>query len=1658
MINPSNSPKPSRETESTKFDRRVIFPIVICVLLALLAFEINTLLPLFRPTAAPPPTPSSTSSEPKAVLLFPTDTPVSITTLTPTPTSLPSATQTQIIQSTETKKPIPFTINLTAAETAPNQFKLSWRITGPAKTTASLRIGTESIAIKRSDFSGMRELTISAETEIELSAKSGESEKSQRLLLSYTERNPKILKFIVRIENAAGQAAEKIAELIPDSRKTEAYVVQVYRANPLPQDTRLQIEWEVIDADTLTIDPISQGLLALAGASAYAAKESFNFNLTAISGTKRVDASIPIRIASPVSNAGSNVSSAAAARTPTPVRTKIDFFTANPTSLTEPGNTTIAWSVSGPTNHIRLLDGDGRIIGENLSQSGLRAIPISSNQTLMLQVETATGTLASVETIRYKPETSVGLLPTTLTLYDVYPNQPAYTVGDRLTFNAGFSNLRENHPLPTGSILVSDGVASCVISLPKDTCELLLRVDGARQFYLLYSGDRNYLSSSTSTILTIEPFTRKPVALTLSTIANQTVFHPGEKIRLNASLSPETATGTLFFTNTAQTCLVTLPKNTCEMTALDPGPMTVRVRYSGDTNHLDASTELDLVSSPVEPTATPAMIPTTLTILQLFPEKLAYETGDSIDIYANISNDAGDEGAYRNRIRVSDGIAECTFNPNITNHCALRLVQAGVTAITVSYPGDSSFSPSMASVSISVSGKPKIMTQTKILAVIPSKASFNLNETVTVTVGVEAEPSSGTNKKPTGTVAVQAGTESCLITLPIESSCALQLSDPNTVELTASYAGDDTFASSDADPLPLSLRQMAFELDLYPVKFESCTNPVIDKSEPIPAENHVVNEIPLTVFYPDERFQIGRGFYLNAAIELFTNIFPSGTSGGSFMAELCPDGLPDQCFTQTAPSQPVANDPNRQEALIYFPPTVYAGLYKLTLDFSANDPTVGRYRKTIHIDQIMPGTVFLQPEGASIDFTNGRIHWENIDASLDQDQNYTFFYNIIIDQDLRCTAPLTSVFPTPSFESIEVNVDASIPGAGSYDDTWRNAFRSQGVSEDILDQLQPNQSEWLSDRCGLSMVNQVHAVTCRRVGLTEPSSLTPNYGLFDPNYRTSPDVTLPIDVILRKSAAVILPSAAWKSVVTGDVYWLNANGTDFNYWAAPNCDDPTTHGYQTSATRIPDERKLGYTAKLLSRANSNALQLADADGFVSITPGTGSDWALLPTYHGICGSCTPKKMMDFDWIVNEGCESDGSAIRLTNPNGRLYNGQTCEYNQYAQVDIRSDFCQVRMGGADEFFFDLEETDSHLSAEARVSTSPSGRVAPVPFFQPDSSTDNPTDSLPTSLLSEPDPISLSPAPIPSANPSAETPTDSFPTSLPSDPDPVSQAPDSTIGNTAEHTVDSVFSESFSDDDAESGEPLTILEELAAQLEEIVEPTDLIVRERYGEALFDSFWVALPNNPPAETFIADENNSVRFLDRTLFAETQRFFFDVESQSESVRNCATPPDGFTLDFELELTSGVMIAEFPCDAPSQFSEPLICEIDFQSMGIDPEEVLSLSGMTLRFAGNECFNEFDFPLDFESHTVARITTTETTATEDGFEVWLTDDPDRSSLTLYCCQPGVELICAGSCWGMDIALPLEDEGSVFVPAIDAVYPSCYAVSMDEDRRVTIGVP
>lgn len=1326
------------------------------------------------------------------------------------PTKLPSPT----LQPTNRPTSVPISLKLESEETAPNVVYLRWEIRGDQETKAQLQIGPETIAINKEQFNGERTIRLNANTDVELKASNGTFEKSERIRLSYRPRKAQILKFIVWLETESGAAKEKIAELLPDPRAEDAYRVQSYRNVSLKKGERLLIEWDVRDADTLTIAPLSNRLLPFSGAIAYVPSATVNFTMTAFSGGQRLDVSIPIRLERDSFTTGPNGSNQAL-RTATPVKTKIDFFKANPVTLTQPGETTIVWSVSGPYEQIRLSDGE-RELGADLAASGIRKIPVQNDLTLMLQADSPSGTISAFETIRVKNDTAV-LRPTTIAINDIFPKKSTYTVGDRVQISVAFVGQPTNQSAPTGSVLIGDGVSSCVVSLPRESCELLLRTDGDRTFSIRYSGDRNYSPSETAVNLIVKPFVRQAVNLKLTTFRNQTVFAPGDKIRLIAEFEPGNIGGTLFFNDGVRSCLVTLPRNSCELTALDPGSSRVSVAYSGDEKHAPAEDAITVISSLIEATVTPTPIPLELKITQLYPEKETYAIGDSIDVYVSLKNNAGKEGAYKNRVRISDGIsvcylnlnttnhcslrlvqarrgqiqaeypgdelfgsaksapiditvlpealptatpnasrrptaltitkiyperqsftvgdtievyvaltnedgteeeyggririsdgvAVCTLNPNLTNHCSLKLVHPQIGKLTAAYSGDETFSPAQTEIPITVKPSTKLPSQTLIAGVEPRKDAYELNEQITIKVAVSEKTPDG-GKNPSGAVLIQAGQAACEIDLALTDTCILKLTDPNTVQITAEYAGDDSFAPSAAPPFPLRIRLMSMTLRLLAEKFSdgNCLEAQPDLSAPIPMTTVLESGSEIRLFTLDERFNLGRGFYLDAEVELYGGLFED--SGGTFTVSACAISEPESCVESGPVSVGAPSPPDsRITSRIYLPPPLLAGRHNLTVEFRAANPSFGTYREQAALDQIYPGQLILIPSGGRIDWNAQRVTAENIDAGPERDQTLDFEVYQIRDQASACALPLASVFPAPTFSTIEIRVEASVPGAAESDAIWKQSFRDQGIPDEFIEKLQPNRTNWYGDRCQFYQASNQWRLSCRRIGLTEPSRLFFSGDVADPNYQTSELSKFPIDISIGKHVVAILPAHGWIRPAAGKIYWLNARGDDFNYWAAEDCYDLNATGFQTSVSRIPEDQVLTVDTKLLSRALSNQLRLQNAEGPLTITPASGAQWTVLPTYHGVCGSCTPRTMMDFAWIANEGCAEDSNSITITEKNGKLFDGQTCENNERKQVLIRSSFCQIKINDGGGITFSLPENESQLAATLQL-TSGRGR--------------------------------------------------------------------------------------------------------------------------------------------------------------------------------------------------------------------------------------------------------------------------------------------------------------------------------------------------------------
>ena len=142
-------------------------------------------------------------------------------------------------------------------------------------------------------------------------------------------------------------------------------------------------------------------------------------------------------------------------------------------------------------------------------------------------------------------------------------------------------------------------------------------------------------------------------------------------------------------------------------------------------------------------------------------------------------------------VSVTDGVDSCIIPLNAgdggSGACALALSTAGSRTITATYIGDATYTGSSDSDPHTVDRFP---TTTTITSDDPDPSVAG--GAVTVTVSVSS--ASGT---PTGSVAVSDGVDGCTIALSGGSgSCSAALATPGTRTITATYAGDASYAGS----------------------------------------------------------------------------------------------------------------------------------------------------------------------------------------------------------------------------------------------------------------------------------------------------------------------------------------------------------------------------------------------------------------------------------------------------------------------------------------------------------------------------------------------------------------------------------------------------------------------------------------------------------------------------------------------------------------------------------------------------------------------------------------------------------------------------------------------------------------------------------------------
>lgn len=457
-----------------------------------------------------------------------------------------------------------------------------------------------------------------------------------------------------------------------------------------------------------------------------------------------------------------------------------------------------------PTGTVEFLNGTTSLgspvtlNGSGVATLDVTSLPVGTNSiTAVYSGDTTYGTSTSpasdvtvemastTTTVTFSPASPVSGQSVTLTA-TVAPVSPG---AGTPTGTVNFYNNGSTTPLGMGT-LNGSGVATLT------TTALLA---GTNAITATYSGDDNF-ATSTST-----PAVDVPVGVA-STTTTLTIFpvspYVGQSVLLTATIavvSPGggTPTGTVdFYNNGSTTPLGTGTLNssgvaTLATTALPVGANSIVADYSGDPNYSSSD------SSAVPVTVAPAV--TTTTSLASSPGAPVF--GQDVTLTATVAPITTGAGTPTGTVEFFNGttlLGSGTLNGSDVATLDLTTLPTGTTSITAAYSGDATFTSSVSSVVPVTVG---MASTTTTVTFSPSTPVFGQSVTLTATVA-PVSPGAGV---PTGTVTFFLNGTTSLGpgTLNVSGIATLAVSTlpvSTTNAITATYGGDDNFATSTSSP------------------------------------------------------------------------------------------------------------------------------------------------------------------------------------------------------------------------------------------------------------------------------------------------------------------------------------------------------------------------------------------------------------------------------------------------------------------------------------------------------------------------------------------------------------------------------------------------------------------------------------------------------------------------------------------------------------------------------------------------------------------------------------------------------------------------------------------------------------------------------------------
>ena len=437
---------------------------------------------------------------------------------------------------------------------------------------------------------------------------------------------------------------------------------------------------------------------------------------------------------------------------------------------------------SSPTGTVEVGDGVSSCSlgltpagGATASGSCTLALSTVGSRTLTASYQSAGTLCESSDTEPHEVTPAMGAATTTSILGDT-PDPSV--IGQTVTVNYSVNSALPGSP--SGNVIVTDGVDTCVGTVAAGSCNVVFTTVGARSLIASYGGD-GIFGGSDSTAESHQVDAAATITSILLDLPDASVVGQPVTVVYSVSVEPPglgTPTGNVTVTDGVDSCVGTVAAGSCNVVLTTPGPRSLTASYAGAPtfNSSVSRGEFHQVDTAATLTSISADAPDPSVV------------GQAVTIAYAVTVDAPGAGTPTGNVTVTDGVDSCVATV-AAGTCNVVLTTPGPRSLTATYAGDPSFNGSVSP------AEPhqvdEAATSTTISSDLPDPSVVGQAVTVDYAVTIDA-PGAGT---PTGNVTVTDGVDSCVATVAA-GSCSVVLTTPGARSLTATYAGDSAFNGS----------------------------------------------------------------------------------------------------------------------------------------------------------------------------------------------------------------------------------------------------------------------------------------------------------------------------------------------------------------------------------------------------------------------------------------------------------------------------------------------------------------------------------------------------------------------------------------------------------------------------------------------------------------------------------------------------------------------------------------------------------------------------------------------------------------------------------------------------------------------------------------------